>query len=89
MSDARLNRWGSAPTQHAIRELAGTNQDYGQTSNRQIRECRTPFRPHVSATTCGYYRTSSPVTAFPMITRWIFDRPKKIEAGRGMPSFRR
>src|SRR5215469_13050355 len=28
--------------------------------------------------TGGYYRTSSPVTALPMITRWIFDVPSKI-----------
>jgi hypothetical protein len=28
--------------------------------------------------TCGYYRTSSPVTALPMITRWISDVPSKI-----------
>jgi hypothetical protein len=28
--------------------------------------------------TCGYYRTSSPVTARPMIIRWISDVPSKI-----------
>jgi hypothetical protein len=28
--------------------------------------------------TCGYYRTSSPVTALPMIIRWISDVPSKI-----------
>jgi hypothetical protein len=28
--------------------------------------------------TCGYYRTSSPVTALPMIMRWISDVPSKI-----------
>jgi len=27
---------------------------------------------------CGYYRTSSPVTALPMIMRWISDVPSKI-----------
>ena len=33
---------------------------------------------HTSATTSGYYRTSSPVTALPMIMRWISDVPSKI-----------
>jgi hypothetical protein len=28
--------------------------------------------------TCSYYRTSSPVTALPMIMRWISDVPSKI-----------
>jgi hypothetical protein len=28
--------------------------------------------------TSGYYRTSSPVTALPMIMRWISDVPSKI-----------
>jgi hypothetical protein len=28
--------------------------------------------------TFGYYRTSSPVTALPMIMRWISDVPSKI-----------
>jgi hypothetical protein len=28
--------------------------------------------------TSGYYRTSSPVTALPMITRWISDVPSKM-----------
>jgi hypothetical protein len=28
--------------------------------------------------TSGYYRTSRPVTALPMITRWISDVPSKI-----------
>jgi hypothetical protein len=28
--------------------------------------------------TGGYYRTSSPVTALPMIMRWISDVPSKI-----------
>jgi hypothetical protein len=27
---------------------------------------------------CGYYRTSSPVTAPPMIMRWISDAPSKM-----------
>jgi hypothetical protein len=31
-----------------------------------------------SAMTSGYYRTSSPVTALPMIMRWISDVPSKI-----------
>jgi hypothetical protein len=28
--------------------------------------------------TSGYYRTSSPVTALPMIMRWISDVPSKV-----------
>jgi hypothetical protein len=28
--------------------------------------------------TCGYYRTSSPVTALPIIMRWNSDVPSKI-----------
>jgi hypothetical protein len=32
-------------------------------------EFRGPFKIRTSAMTCGYYRTSSPVTALPMIMR--------------------
>jgi hypothetical protein len=28
--------------------------------------------------TCGHYRTPSPVTALPMIMRWISDVPSKM-----------
>ena len=52
------------------------------------RRCRTPrtdltestgsFKICTSAMTNGYYRTSSPVTALPMIMRWISDVPSKI-----------
>jgi hypothetical protein len=37
-----------------------------------------PFRPRISAMTSGYQRTSSPVTALPMIMRWISEVPSKI-----------
>jgi hypothetical protein len=37
-----------------------------------------PFKIRISAMTSGYYRTSSPVTALPMITRWISDVPSKM-----------
>jgi hypothetical protein len=37
-----------------------------------------PFKIRTSAMTCGYQRTSSPVTALPMIMRWISDVPSKI-----------
>jgi hypothetical protein len=40
--------------------------------------CRPPYRPRISAVTCGYHRTSSPVTALPMITRWISEVPSKM-----------
>jgi hypothetical protein len=33
---------------------------------------------HIKTTTCGYQRMSSPVTALPMIIRWISDVPSKI-----------
>jgi hypothetical protein len=38
----------------------------------------SPFRPRIGAMTCGYYRTSSPVTALAMIMRWISDVPSKM-----------
>jgi len=37
-----------------------------------------PSKIRTSAKTRGYYRTSSPVTALPMIMRWISDVPSKI-----------
>ena len=37
-----------------------------------------PCKIRTSAMTSGYYRTSSPVTALPMIMRWISDVPSKI-----------
>jgi hypothetical protein len=37
-----------------------------------------PFKIRTSAVASGYYRTSSPVTALPMIMRWISDVPSKI-----------
>jgi len=51
---------------------------YGQTADRPKPEFAGPFKIRASATTCGYYRTSSPVTALPMIMRWISDVPSKI-----------
>lgn len=33
---------------------------------------------HACGMTSGYYRTLSPVTALPMIMRWISDVPSKI-----------
>ncbi len=50
----------------------------GQTGNRQKPELTGRFRIRASAMNCGYYRTSSPVTALPMITGWISDVPSKI-----------
>jgi hypothetical protein len=46
--------------------------------DRQKPEFTGHFKIHISAMTCGYYRTSSPVTALPMIMRWISDVPSKI-----------
>jgi hypothetical protein len=41
----------------------------GQTGNGQKPEFTGRFKIRTSATTCGCYRTSSPVTALPMIMR--------------------
>jgi len=41
-------------------------------------ESTGPLKIRTSAMTCGYYRTSSPVTALPMIIRWISDVPSKM-----------
>jgi Metallo-beta-lactamase superfamily len=49
-----------------------------QTANRPKSVFTGPFKIRTSAMTCGYYRTSSPVTALPMIMRWISDVPSKI-----------
>jgi hypothetical protein len=38
-------------------------------ADRQKPEFTGPFKIRASAMTCGYYRTSSPVTALPMIMR--------------------
>src|SRR5258708_34052727 len=45
---------------------------------RSSRPCPGLSWPRISAMTCGYQRTSSPVTALPMIMRWISDVPSKI-----------
>jgi hypothetical protein len=37
-----------------------------------------PFQARISAMTYGCYRTLSPVTALPMIMRWISDVPSKM-----------
>ncbi len=49
-----------------------------QTADRQKPEFTGPSKIRTSAMTGGYYRTSSPVTALPMIMRWISDVPSKI-----------
>jgi hypothetical protein len=47
-------------------------------SSRRESQFSAPSRPSISVTTCGYQRTSSPVTALPMIRRWISEVPSKI-----------
>jgi hypothetical protein len=47
-------------------------------ASHRISESTPPFWARTSAMTGGYYRTSSPVTALPMIMRWISDVPSKI-----------
>jgi hypothetical protein len=68
--------------QHQLSTLSGTDGNQpgitGQTADRQKPEFTGPFKIRTSAMTCGYYRTSSPVTALPMIMRWISDVPSKI-----------
>ena len=68
--------------QHQLITLSGTDGNQpgitGQTADRQKPEFTGPFKIRASATICGYYRTSSPVTALPMIMRWISDVPSKM-----------
>jgi hypothetical protein len=42
------------------------------------RDVSPPFQIRTNAMTCGYYRTSSPVAALPMIMRWISEVPSKM-----------
>jgi len=51
---------------------------HGRPANHQKPEYTGHFKIRTSAMTSGYYRTSSPVTALPMIMRWISDVPSKI-----------
>jgi hypothetical protein len=55
--------------EHAVGNWREPTRYNGQTANRQKPEFISPFKIRTSATTCGYYRTSSPVTALPMIMR--------------------
>ena len=69
---------GTARIQHHVgnrREPTGNN---GQTISRQTPPLSPPNQTRINAMTSGYYRTSSPVTALPMIMRWISDVPSKI-----------
>ena len=71
---------GSARIQHHVgnrREPTGNN---GQTISRQTPPLSPSGRPRINAMTSGYYdyRTSSPVTALPMIMCWISDVPSNI-----------
>ena len=67
----------------------GDGTGNGGVADRWVRHaagaCRRPTpplsalcQPRISAMTSGYYRTSSPVTALPMIIRWISDVPSKM-----------
>jgi hypothetical protein len=60
---------GSAPTQHAIGNWRELTRNNGQTANRQKPEFAGPFKIRTSTMAWGYYRTSSPVTALPMMSR--------------------
>jgi hypothetical protein len=51
----------------------------GSTNSARYPEPRG--RPRISAVTCGYYRTSRPVAARPMIMRWILE-VRAVSAGR-------
>ncbi len=68
----------SAPTQHGIGNWQEPTRNNGQTANRQKPQVTGLSKIRTSAMTCGYHRTSSPVTARPMIMRWISDVPSKI-----------
>jgi hypothetical protein len=78
ISEATLTVRGSAPTQHAIGNWREPTRNNWQTACRQEPEFTGPFKIRTSAMTSGYYRTSSPVTAPPMIMRWISNVPSKI-----------
>jgi len=67
--------WGSPNAQVLVPLLARLSR---QTAQRQKPEFTGPSKIRISAMTCGYYRTSSPVAARPMIMRWISDVPSKI-----------
>ena len=78
VSGTTLTVRGSAPTQHAIGNWREPTRNNGQTADLQKPEFTGPFKIRTSAMTSGYYRTASPVTALPMIMRWISDVPSKI-----------
>jgi hypothetical protein len=69
-------RW-SAPTQHAVGNSREPTRNNGQRPAAEYRSS-LPVQGRINATTCGYQRTSSPVTALPMIMRWISDVPSKM-----------
>jgi hypothetical protein len=62
-------RYGSARTQHAIESRREPTRNNGQTTDRQKPEFAGPFKIRSRAIASGNYRTSSPVTALPMIMR--------------------
>jgi hypothetical protein len=68
--------------QHQLSTLSGTDREQTrkntQTAIRQKPEFTGPFKIRTSPMTCSFYRTSSPVTALPMIMRWMSDVPSKI-----------
>jgi hypothetical protein len=68
----------SAPTQHAIGNRREPTRNNGQTADRQKPEFTGPLEIRASSMTRGYQRTFSPVTALPMIMRWISEVPSKI-----------
>jgi hypothetical protein len=80
---------GSAPAQHAIGNWREPTRKTGNSQSPEP-EFTGLFKIRISGMACGYYRTSSPVTALPMIMRWISDVPSKIVkmsafgAGRGL-----
>jgi hypothetical protein len=68
----------SGESKLAMHEVVEARQSGAiSTPSRQKPEFTGPFKIRTSAMTSGYYRTSSPVTALPMITRWISDVPSK------------
>jgi hypothetical protein len=78
ISGTTLTVRGSAPTHHAIGNWREPTRNNGQTADHQKPELTGRFKIRTSAMTSGYYRTSSPVTALPMIIRWISDVPSKM-----------
>jgi hypothetical protein len=69
ISEAALTVKGSASTSTISGNGREPTRNNGQTARLQNIEWTAPFMSRISAMSSGYYRTSRPVTALPMIMR--------------------